>query len=184
MAKKICIISTKGGVGKTTLAANLSAALADLNQRVLLIDTDIQQSLSKYYPLVEQAPNGFNEMIQLGFTDDCISTTNVEHLDIIVNNMHEQNMLVWMANYHGTLATALKKLDLLYDVIIIDTQSSKELRGLQEIVIRESDHCISPFSPDRFLAEELSNTIALFNNLEPSQNILVERVIPSLTVLI
>ena len=46
MSKTYGIVSTKGGVGKTTVAANLGGILADMNQRVLLIDADFQQSLS------------------------------------------------------------------------------------------------------------------------------------------
>ena len=45
----IGVVSTKGGVGKTTLAANLGAILTDFGLRVLLIDTDPQASLSKYF---------------------------------------------------------------------------------------------------------------------------------------
>ena len=41
MARKIVITSGKGGVGKTTITANLGAALASLNLRVALIDADI-----------------------------------------------------------------------------------------------------------------------------------------------
>lgn len=44
----IVILSTKGGVGKTTLTANLGALLADLGLKVLIIDTDTQPSLSKH----------------------------------------------------------------------------------------------------------------------------------------
>ena len=43
----IGVISTKGGVGKTTLTANLGGLLADIGFRTLLIDTDVQPSLSK-----------------------------------------------------------------------------------------------------------------------------------------
>ncbi len=49
MAKTYGVISTKGGVGKTTVAANLGGILTDMNQRVLIIDADFQQSLSNFY---------------------------------------------------------------------------------------------------------------------------------------
>ena len=188
MAKKLTIMSTKGGVGKTTLAANLSAALADLGQRVLLIDTDKQQSLSKYYPLVEVAPNGLKEMIQLGFADDCISTTNIEGLDIILNNDPDEHLKAWIAESPSIhihyLASALEGLDNLYDVIIIDTVGSKGLGELQEMAIRASDHCISPLSPDWLAAKELPNTITLLSKLEPPKGMVIGRPIPPLTVII
>ncbi|WP_436286550.1 ParA family protein [Serratia nevei] len=44
----ISVISTKGGVGKTTVAANLGGLLADAGLRVLLIDVDMQPTLSSY----------------------------------------------------------------------------------------------------------------------------------------
>lgn len=50
MALSITVTSTKGGVGNTTLTANLGAYLADLGQRVLLIDADPQPTLSSYFP--------------------------------------------------------------------------------------------------------------------------------------
>ena len=40
MARKIVITSGKGGVGKTTVTANLGAALANLGQRVVMLDVD------------------------------------------------------------------------------------------------------------------------------------------------
>ena len=41
MARKIVITSGKGGVGKTTICANLGVALARMNKRVVLVDVDI-----------------------------------------------------------------------------------------------------------------------------------------------
>ena len=48
MGKIIAVANQKGGVGKTTLLVNISAALADLNKRVLLVDTDPQCNLTSY----------------------------------------------------------------------------------------------------------------------------------------
>ena len=55
---RITLLSTKGGVGKTTVAANLAGFLADAGYRVLLVDADIQPTLSSYYAMRRAAPAG------------------------------------------------------------------------------------------------------------------------------
>ena len=181
MAKKLTIISTKGGVGKTTLAANLGAAIADLGQRVLLIDADKQQSLSNYYPLLEQATNGLKEMIQLGCTNDCISTTNINTLDIVVNNINDPNS---MTDYHSNLVTALESLDPLYDVIIIDTDCLNDTGSLQQVAMRASDFCVSPLSPNWLINKALANSTTLLNKFEPSEDVVKGRATPPLTMIV
>ena len=59
----LTVVSTKGGTGKTTLTAALAAVLADMGFRVLMINTDTQASLSKYYPLHRRAPDGTVELL-------------------------------------------------------------------------------------------------------------------------
>lgn len=49
------VISTKGGAGKTTVAANLGGLLADAGKRMLL-ELDIQPTLSSYFDLTYEAP--------------------------------------------------------------------------------------------------------------------------------
>jgi len=54
----VTVCSTKGGVGKTTLTANLGGLLADLGARVLLVDADVQPTLSSYFPVERRSPAG------------------------------------------------------------------------------------------------------------------------------
>ena len=85
---KFTITSTKGGVGKTTLTANLGALFADMGLRVLLIDADVQPSLSKYFPLARLQPwAGLTEVILRGeVTAACITATVFPNLDIVVSD--------------------------------------------------------------------------------------------------
>jgi len=70
---KIAIVSTKWGVGKTTLAANLAGPLADMGLRVLMVDADIQTSLTKYYEIGGLAPHRLTRMIRQGYISaDCV----------------------------------------------------------------------------------------------------------------
>ena len=63
MAIAITIVSTKGGVGKTTLTANLGGLLADLGQRVLLVDADAQPThLIQLLPHYANGRNGSDSL--------------------------------------------------------------------------------------------------------------------------
>ena len=97
---KFTVTSTKGGVGKTTLTANLGALLADMGLRVLLVDADVQPSLSKYFPLATPQPSaGLTEVIVRGeVTEACITATVFPNLDIVVSDDPEGHLPNWLLN--------------------------------------------------------------------------------------
>ena len=168
MAKTYGIVSTKGGVGKTTVAANLGGILADMNQRVLLIDADFQQSLSNFYHIVHKAPLGLREALMNANPESCISQTNITDLHIIYSNDSNQDILTWLrqssshVHYLGAMLTHLQDL---YDYIIIDTQGAGGI--LQEAVILASDELISPIPPDYIDSKEfIRGTVKMLSNLE------------------
>ena len=82
----ITVSNTKGGVGKTTCVANLGGYLADHGHRVLAVDADIQPALSSYFEVTRKAPRGLLHLVTQADTDDVVSTTAVEGLDLIYSD--------------------------------------------------------------------------------------------------
>jgi len=86
----LSVISTKGGVGKTTIAANLGGLMANAGLRVLLLDLDVQPTLSSYYALAQRAPGGIYELLAFNErrVEQLVSRTVIPGLDLIVSNDH------------------------------------------------------------------------------------------------
>ncbi len=63
MGRKISIVSGKGGVGKTTVAANLSVALAKLGEKVLVIDADVAMANLALLFGLQSAPITFQDVL-------------------------------------------------------------------------------------------------------------------------
>lgn len=170
---RIAVVSTKGGVGKTTLTANLGGLLADLGLRVLMIDADAQPSLSKYYPIRHQAQRGLTSVITTGvITPDAISTVDLPvngTLDIILSDTPEGQIQSWLASQafremrlYGPLHAP--DLDDQYDVVLIDTQGA--VGPLQDAAILAADMLISPIVPESLSAREfVSGTLEMFKRL-------------------
>jgi len=173
MAKIYGIVSTKGGVGKTSLCANLGGILADMGQRVLLVDGDYQQTLSSYYQIdeINRSKYALTRLIQSHDPSDCISKTNINNLHIVESDDPEGRLLEWFRqSTHNVfyLAAALRKLEDKYDYILIDSQGAKGI--LQESIIFASDTLISPIIPDVLESREfMRGTIQMLKDLEPPQ---------------
>ena len=114
MALSLTIVSTKGGVGKTTLAA----LLADIGQRVLLVDADPQPTLSSYYPITERAAGGITRLIVDATPDGTISRTSIPNLDIVTSDDPEgrlQNWILHTPDGRVRLRHLLRRLEGRYD---------------------------------------------------------------------
>jgi chromosome partitioning related protein ParA len=171
MTYNIAVVSTKGGTGKTTTAANLGGIFSDLGMRVLLIDADVQPSLSKYYPLTHMAPKGLYQVITSGgmITPDCISHTNIRNLHLIYSNDPDSTLQTWLKDREDRLVLLKRALRSPviqdnYDVVIIDTQGA--IGELQKTAAMAADVMISPVMPATLSAREfVTGTIALMESL-------------------
>lgn len=171
MCIKLCIVSTKGGVGKTTLTANLGGILADLGQRVLLVDADPQPTLSTYYAMRGEAPAGLSELITRSDAAGCVSATAIEHLDLVYSNDPEGRLADWILHDPAGRVRLKHILDHprfkeSYDIILIDTQGA--VGPLQDAAVAAADLLVSPIPPEILPAREfVRGTCAMLERLRP-----------------
>lgn len=167
----IAIISTKGGVGKTTVAANLGGLIADAGQRVLLIDLDGQPTLSSYYELAHRAAGGTYELLAFNEQDlsQLVSPTIIEGLDVLLSNDEHQQLgtlLLHAADGRLRLRNLLPLFRPHYDLVLIDTQGARSV--LLEMAMLAADVAVAPVTPETLAARELQRgTLQLVDAIAP-----------------
>lgn len=166
----ISFVSTKGGVGKTTVAANLGGLLAAFGMKVLAIDADVQPSLSKFFPVHYRSPCGLSAVITSGGnpSPDCISRTIFSNLDLIYSDTPDAGLQSWLNRREDRLMIMRRAMrsPLLenYDVVLIDTQGA--VGELQKSAAMAADFMVSPVKPDALSAGEFATgTIAMLDGL-------------------
>ncbi|WP_397458547.1 ParA family protein [Pseudomonas asplenii] len=167
----VALASTKGGVGKTTIAANLGGLAADAGLRVLMLDLDVQPTLSSYFALKNQAASGTYELLALNEQDlsGLISRTSVTNLDLIVSNDPQgqlSTLLLHVPDGRLRLRNLLSTFQPHYDLLLIDTQGARSI--LLEMAILASDQVLSPVTPEILAAREFRRgTLQLMHDLAP-----------------
>lgn len=182
----LSILSTKGGVGKTTSVANLGALAADAGLRVLLIDLDTQPTLSSYFALLSQAPAGTYEMLALHERqlDRLVSKTIIGGLDLVLSNDPQgqlNTLLLHAPDGRLRLRNQIPAFGPHYDLVIIDTQGARSV--LLEAAVLAANRLLSPVTPEILAARELRRgTLQLLEDIKPFQAMGVE--LPRLQLLL
>ena len=153
-ARVLALCNQKGGVGKTTTAISLGAALAELGRRVLLVDFDPQGSLSVGLGINPHTLDltVYNALMDRAVEiDDVILKTDIPGMDLLPSNIDlaaaEIQLVQEVAREH-TLARALAPAIPRYDVILIDCQPSLGLLTINALTA--ADGVIIPLECEYF----------------------------------
>ena len=160
MARRIVVANQKGGVGKTTTAVNLSAALREVGQRVLLVDFDPQGNATSGLGVDKNhSPNVYDVLI--GESDCAKAIVSTPYGDVLPSNKALAGAgieLVGMEHREYLLSNALDTVEENYDFILIDCPPSLELLTLNGIVAARS--VLIPVQCEYYALEGLSDLMS------------------------
>lgn len=170
----VTVVNHKGGVGKSSLAANIGAICADLGQRVLLIDCDQQGSLSQWFPVTVPAQRGLSHVLRARAIDaSCISQTDIDGLSIILRDAGMGAALVELAagwRSDAALDQAIRGLrdGDLFDIVIIDTPGTIATsdRLLLDLAIVPADLLLAPIVPESLSTAQVDTLLELLQRYE------------------
>ncbi|MFN8431634.1 MAG: AAA family ATPase [Spirosomataceae bacterium] len=165
MGKVVSIVNQKGGVGKTTTAINLSASLAVLDYKILIIDTDPQANAGSGIGIdsKEQEHNIYSALVGQSNIRDCIVPTQIPNLDLIPSHIDLAGFELEIVNQVAREYILKETIDGLkddYDFIFIDCSPSLGLMVINSIVA--SDSVLIPVQCEYFALEgiaKLQNTV-------------------------
>jgi len=167
MARTIAVANQKGGVGKTTTAVNLGAALAERGQRVLLLDLDPQGHLT--INMGVKVPDELGKTIYDLLVDPGVSinevvadnqSMGVHFIPANIELAGAESQLMNEIGREGVLKEKLEPVRRRYDFVVIDCPPSLNLLTINAFVA--SDEVIIPLQCEYFGMkgmQQLLNTV-------------------------
>lgn len=167
MAIVISTISEKGGVGKTTTATNLAAALGQAGQRTLLVDLDPSHNATQALGMAAEHGDIADVLFRGAPLAETILHTNALGVDLVPSSRTLLGADVRLASEprrEDKLKKALSRIRDRYDYIILDAPPALGLLPLNSLVA--ADYYVVPVTPDKFSVGGLAALLEYVQRME------------------
>lgn len=171
MGKIIAVVNQKGGVGKTTTAVNLTAALHDLGLKVLLCDFDPQANATSGLGVDKRKIKHSVYDVVINDADASAAVIHTSHGDVLPSHADLAGAgveLLSTQNPNHQLGKALNSIRDKYDLIFIDCPPSLELLTLNGLCA--ADSILVPVQCEYYALEGLSDLMATLRMVKKRLN--------------
>ncbi len=169
----VSVVNQKGGVGKTTTAVNICAALGEKGKKVLLVDLDPQGNATSGYGISKK---------NLEITSYDVVMTNVRPEEAVINTTYKnvsiipataelaeaEIHLLQIEQRNHQLKKALIQLKESYDIIVIDCLPSLGILAVNALIA--SDKFIVPMQCEHYSLEGLAQLLSTVKKIKKTAN--------------
>jgi len=173
LSRIIALVNQKGGVGKSTTAVNLGAALAVEGRKVLVIDCDPQGNTTTGFGIEKRGITHdiYNVLMQEASIDDVAVSTELEHLTLVpatINLAGAEIELVSGLSRETRLRQALQPVAARYDFVLIDCPPSLGLLTINALTAAEE--ILIPVQAEYYALEGLSQLTSVVRRVREALN--------------